>query len=168
MIRQPGTEFHSKDMLIVKGIDMEYQGKMVNVLMVENDPGDQKLIKSGIANTEYNVNLHVVSSAEQGLEFLHKSLSDPHNYPRPGLVLLDLNMPGMGGKGFLKEVKADENFCSIPVVVVTSSDLQSDVDECYQMHAAGYIQKNASASEFAQILHKIARYWFPVSAVLNN
>lgn len=147
---------------------MEYQGKMVNVLMVENDPGDQKLIKNGLMSTEYNVDLHIVSSAEEGLGFLEKSLKDAHNFPRPGLVLLDLNMPGMGGKGFLKKVKENENFCSIPVVVVTSSDLQSDVDECYQMHAAGYIQKNASASEFEQILHKIARYWFPVSAVLNN
>ncbi|OHB50772.1 MAG: hypothetical protein A2Y10_01740 [Planctomycetes bacterium GWF2_41_51] len=147
---------------------MEYHGKIVNVLMVENDPGDQKLIKNGIMSTDYHVNLNIVSSAEEGIEFLQKGLEDARNFPRPGLVLLDLNMPGMGGKGFLKEVKANENFCSIPIVVVTSSDLQSDVDECYQMHAAGYIQKNASAAEFEQILRKIARYWFPVSAVLNN
>lgn len=147
---------------------MENERKLVNVLLVENDPGDQKLIKSAVMNTGYMVNLKIVPSAEEAIEYLQKGLNDSHNFPKPGLVLLDLNMPGIGGKGFLKAVKADDDFCSIPIVIVTSSDLESDVEECYQMHAAGYIQKTASPEEFDQILQKLARYWFPISAVLNN
>jgi len=154
--------------IVLKGCIMKYEGKMVHVLLVENDLGDQKLIRTAIMHTDYMVNLHVVSSAEEAIEYLQKGLVDLRNYPKPGLVLLDLNMPGMGGKGFLKVAKADNNFCSIPVVIVTSSDLQSDIDDCYQMHAAGYIQKTASPQEFDQIIQKLARYWFPVSAVLNS
>lgn len=147
---------------------MEYEKKRVNVLLVENDFGDQKLVKNAILSADYQVNLVIVSSGEEAIEYLKLSLTNSQGYPMPGLILLDLNMPGMGGKGLLKTIKADADFCSIPVVIVTSSDLESDVEECYGMHAAGYVQKSATPEEFAQVLQKLARYWFLASATLND
>jgi len=147
---------------------MESLSRKVNVLLVENDPGDQKLIKGAILSTDYRIDLKIVSSAEAAIDYLQDGLNNPIGFPMPGLILLDLNMPGMGGKGFLKTIKADENFCSIPVVIVTSSDSQDDIEECYEMHAAGYIQKSASPQQFGQIFQKLARYWFLAAAALSE
>lgn len=147
---------------------MEQERKKINVLLVENDAGDQKLVKNAVLVADYQVNLTIVSSGEEAIDYLKLSQEDSQKCPTPGLILLDLNMPGMGGKQFLKTIKVDANFCSIPVVIVTSSDLESDVEECYEMHAAGYVQKSASPEEFARVLQKLARYWFLASATLSE
>ena len=145
---------------------MENEEKRVNTLLVENDPGDQKLIK-GTISADCRVRIEVVPGAEEALEYLQNGLKDSLNYPRPDLILLDLNMPGMGGREFLKVIKADADFSSIPVVIVTTSDSPDDIQNCYALHAAGYIQKTASPEEFSQILQKLAHYWFLATAKLN-
>jgi CheY-like chemotaxis protein len=147
---------------------MESEQKKINVLLVEDDPGDQKLIKTAIMCRGCGVNLSIVSSGEAAMNYLAKTREEPQQFPRPNLILLDLNMPGMGGKEFLKKVKADENLMSIPVVVVTTSDSESDIQECYALHAAGYIQKSAMPEEFSQVLEKLTRYWFSISAILQG
>lgn len=149
---------------------MESEQKRITVLLVEDDPGDQKLVKTAIAcqGCDFGLGLTIVSSGEAAVEYLAKTKEQPQQFPRPNLILLDLNMPGMGGKGFLKKIKADDDFCSIPVVVVTTSDSETDIKECYALHAAGYIQKSAMPDEFSQVLEKLTRYWFSVSAILQN
>jgi CheY-like chemotaxis protein len=147
---------------------MESEQKKINVLLVEDDPGDQKLIKTAILCQSCEVSLSMVSSGEAALTYLAKTREEPEQFPRPNLILLDLNMPGMGGKEFLKRVKADNDFCAIPVVVVTTSDSETDIKECYALHAAGYIQKSAMPDEFSQVLDKLTRYWFSVSAILQS
>jgi chemotaxis family two-component system response regulator Rcp1 len=147
---------------------MQGTEKRVNVLLVEDDPGDQKLIKTTILNLNSGINLNIVPSGEAAIYYLRLSMEDSQQYPKPSLILLDLNMPGMGGKAFLKLIKADNGLCSIPVVIVTTSDSEDDIDECYEMHAAGYIQKSATSQEFSEVFQKLVRYWFETSAVLSN
>lgn len=147
---------------------MESKQKKITVLLVEDDPGDQKLIKTAMMYHGCEINLSIVSSGEAALNYLEKTKEQPQQFQRPNLILLDLNMPGMGGKEFLRKIKADEDFLSIPVVVVTTSDSESDIQECYALHAAGYIQKSAMPDEFSQVLEKLTRYWFSVSAILQN
>jgi len=147
---------------------MENDGKQVCVLLVEDDPGDQKLIKTALMNQGCEINLTIASSGETAMDYLKMSTEDAVRYSRPSLILLDLNMPGMGGKAFLKKIKADEDLCSIPVVVVTTSDSETDIRECYASHAAGYIQKSAVPEEFRDVLKRLTRYWFSVSAVLKG
>lgn len=145
---------------------MANEKKQISILLVEDDPGDQKLIKTAILCRDCEVGISIASSGESALSYLANSKNEPTKYPRPNLILLDLNMPGMGGKAFLRKIKADDDLCSIPVVVVTTSDSETDIQECYALHAAGYIQKSAMPDEFSQVLEKMTRYWFSVSAVL--
>jgi CheY-like chemotaxis protein len=148
--------------------DMETEQKEMTVLLVENEPGDQKLIKVALLNQNEKIKLKIVSSGEAAMDYLQMCMVDSRWYPKPGLILLDLGMPGMGGKEFLKQIKADENLCSIPVVIVTTSDVESDIEDCYKMHAAGYIQKSASPKEFNDIIQKAAQYWFTASTMVRN
>ena len=147
---------------------MESEQRKITVLLVEDDPGDQKLIKTAILYQSCEVSLGVVSSGEAALNYLAKSKDEPQQFPRPSLILLDLNMPDMGGKEFLIKVKADDDLCSIPVVVLTTSDSETDIRECYVLHAAGYIQKSAMPEEFGHVLEKLTRYWFSISAMAQN
>jgi two-component system response regulator len=96
------------------------------------------------------------------------SKENSEKYSRPCLILLDLNMPGMGGKEFLRKIKADDELCIIPVIVLTTSDSEIDIRECYALHAAGYIQKSAIPEEFNLIISKLTHYWFSLSAIFKN
>jgi CheY-like chemotaxis protein len=145
---------------------MENRQKQINVLLVEDEPGDQKLVRTAIYSRNPEVNLKTVSSAEEAIDYLQLCTAEPQKYARPGLILLDLNMPGMGGREFLKLIKSDDDLCSIPVVIVTTSDFESDIETCYTKHAAGYVQKSASPEEFADVLQKLARYWFSTTMTL--
>lgn len=147
---------------------MENEQKRATVLLVEDEPGDQKLIEIAILSNNSEVNLKIVSSGEEALDYLQLSMKNSEQYPKPGLILLDLNMPGMGGREFLKIVKADDELCSIPVVIVTTSDFEGDIEECYARHAAGYIQKSASPQEFNDTFKKLTCYWFSTSVMLNR
>jgi two-component system, response regulator len=101
------------------------------------------------------------------MNYLQMCKQEPEKYQKPCLILLDLNMPGMGGKEFLRRIKKDNVLSPIPVVVVTTSDSEADIKECYELQAAGYIQKAAMPAEFNEILRKLVRYWFLTSAVLR-
>ncbi len=146
---------------------MESNEKRTLILLVEDDPGDQKLMKSAIMGQEYELELMVTPSGESAMDYLQRCKHEPQSYQKPCLILLDLNMPGMNGKEFLRRIKADDGLCMIPVVVVTTSDSESDIRECYELQAAGYIQKSAVPEEFNAILKKMTRYWFSASAVLK-
>ena len=138
------------------------------VLLVEDDPGDQKLVKKALANQGMVNKLYIVGSGEEALEYLQRSKEGDTQSPRPDLILLDLNMPGMGGKEFLKCIKADDDLCAIPVVVLTVSDSEIDIQQCYKLHAAGYIQKSATVDEFQKLVEKLAKYWFVTSSFVKS
>ena len=136
--------------------------KSVVILLVEDDPGDQKLIKKSLCSDRIKNELYTASSGEQAWEYLRKSKTDNEDIPMPDLILLDLNMPGMGGKELLKLVKADEELRSIPVVILTTSDADKDILESYELQASGYIKKPVSIDEFAVVMRDLSEYWFVI------
>ena len=142
--------------------------KTTTVLLVEDEPGDQKLVKKTLANQEMVSKLYVVGSGEEALEYLQRSKCGDVESPRPNLILLDLNMPGMGGKEFLRRIKADDDLCSIPVVVLTVSDAETDIQESYKLKAAGYVQKRESLKEFQKVVDELAKYWFETSSLVKS
>jgi CheY-like chemotaxis protein len=147
---------------------METGEEQILVLLVEDDPGDQKLIKTAIMGQGYEINLMIASNGESAMSYLERCKENSGKYQKPRLILLDLNMPGMGGKEFLRKIKADDELRAISVVVVTTSDSETDIRECYELQAAGYIQKAAVPEEFKEILKKLTRYWFSLSAMFKS
>lgn len=141
--------------------------KAVTVLLVEDDPADQKLTRLALASQEKNCDVYIAGTGEEALEYLQQSNDGNSQNPRPNIILLDLNMPGMGGKEFLKEIKADDDLCSIPVVILTTSDSETDIEECYKSQASGYMQKPTSPAEFEEVVKKFAKYWFVTSRTVK-
>jgi CheY-like chemotaxis protein len=139
---------------------MEFEA--VTILLVEDDPGDQKLIKNSLKDQRIANDLYVVDSAEEALDFLHHRGNYSHGTPRPDLILLDLNMPGMGGKEFLKEVKNHDYLKVIPVNVLTTSDSEKDILDSYSLHANGYLKKPVGLPELKEVIKKIGEYWFVI------
>ena len=134
----------------------------LTILLVEDDPADQKLIKTSLKNQRIANELHIVSSAEEGLDFLYSRGHYSGGTASPDLILLDLNMPGMGGKEFLKQIKAAEGLKQIPVVILTTSNSERDIIDSYRLQAAGYVHKPVTLDEFIQIMGEIEDYWFVV------
>lgn len=131
------------------------------ILLVEDDPGDQKLVRSSLTSQRIANELHIVSSGEEALDFLYQR-GKYRDAPRPDLILLDLNMPGMGGKEFLRRVKSDERLRSNPVVILTTSDLEQDILDSYKLQASGYVKKPVDLHEFKEVMKEIGEYWFVI------
>jgi CheY-like chemotaxis protein len=138
------------------------------ILLVEDDPGDQKLVKYALQFQRHQSNLEIVGTAEEALDYLRRSVDGDESAPRPDIILLDLNMPGMGGKRFLRNIKADEQLCTIPVVVVSTSGAEQDVTESYKLHASGYVQKSSSLDKLRRIIQKLTQYWFATSTLVKR
>ena len=140
----------------------------IRILLVEDDPADQKLIKMSFKDQEILSELSVVNNAEEALDFLSARGDYSEQTTPPDLILLDLNMPGMGGKELLKHIKIDEDLKQIPVVVVTTSNSQRDVVDSYRLQAAGYIHKPSTLDEFKRVMGEIGDYWFMLCKLPNK
>jgi CheY-like chemotaxis protein len=140
----------------------------VNILLVEDDPGDQKLIKRSMLEQRMTNKLYIVSTGEEALEYLKKSKEGSSETPWPELILLDLNMPGMGGMEFLRQIKSNEDFNMIPVVILTTSDSEQDILESYKLQAAGYVRKPVMLDEFCNIAKDISEYWFTLCMRISH
>lgn len=132
----------------------------ITILLVEDDLADQKLIKTSLKHQRIANDLYVVNSGEEALDFLYHRGNYAKDTSRPELILLDLNMPGMGGKEFLKRIKDDENLKQIPVVILTTSDSEMDMTNSYTLQASGYVYKPATLDEFKKVVERIEEYWF--------
>lgn len=136
------------------------------VLLVDDDRADQKLAKHALAAIEKDIPLYVAGSAEEALAYLQRCRSENAEHPMPHVILLDLNMPGMGGKAFLRQIKTSGEPCRIPVFILTTSDSETDRQECRELGAAGYIQKPASRENLKEVVTRTAEHWskFALSA----
>ena len=132
------------------------------ILLVEDDPGDQKLIMVSLRNQKLATGVHIAGSGEEAMEFLYQRGKYSHGTSRPDLILLDLNMPGMGGKEFLRQIKGDEKMKSIPVIILTSSDSDDDIIDTYNLHASGYVKKPVKLEDFKRVMKQINEYWFVI------
>jgi len=134
----------------------------IRIMLVEDDPGDQKLIRRSLLNQKIANEVIVTESGEDALELLWAGKAGDSEHPMPELILLDLNMPGIGGKEFLRRIKADNDLDTIPVVILTTSDSEQDVLDSYKLHASGYIKKPVSLQDFQETLGALEDYWFAI------
>ena len=132
------------------------------ILLVEDDPGDQKLIKKSLLNQRISNELFIAESGEDALDYLSGSKAGDSERPMPDLILLDLNMPGMGGKEFLRRIKANDELDTTPVVILTTSDSEQDIIDSYKLHASGYIRKPVNLEDLRGMMSKLEEYWFTI------
>ena len=128
---------------------------------MEDNPPDQDLTREAFKQGRLNNNLHVVDDGEQALAFLRRE-GEYGNAPRPGLILLDLNLPRMDGREVLKEIKGDAALSSIPVVVLTTSNDEADVLKSYQLHANCYLTKPVEFDNFTNVVRSLEHFWLTV------
>jgi CheY-like chemotaxis protein len=131
-----------------------------SILLIEDDKADQKLIKAALEAEIGMINLNIANNAEEALDFLSSIHVSNNDTSHADLILLDLNMPGMGGKEFLKTIKTKENLKQIPVIVLTTSNSERDIEDSYKLQAAGYVHKPASLDDLKQVMQDIKDYWF--------
>lgn len=141
---------------------MKIDQKLFTVLLVEDERADAELVRMAFEEGRLLVDLHHVEDGVEALEFLRRSSDRFAAAPRPDIVLLDLNMPRMNGREFLAEVKGDPTLCSVPVVVLTTSDVERDVVQSYQLGAAGYVIKPVDIDQFVQVVRGIEQYWVTI------
>lgn len=137
------------------------------MLVADDDPDDRLLLQDAMVETDLAADVRFVEDGEQLMDYLHRrgSYADPHCSPRPGLILLDLNMPRKDGREVLSEMAAEPGLRRIPVVVMTTSRAEEDIDRCYGLGANSYITKPGTFSAMVDVARTIARYWFEIVAL---
>ena len=135
------------------------------LLVAEDDSGDQILIREALESSSIAKCIHMVRDGQEALEYVYRSgrYADPALAPRPDVILLDLNMPRLGGKEVLARLKGDPEFRTIPVVAFTTSGREEDVIQCYVLGANSYVQKPTDFDRFKVVLQSMERYWLGVS-----
>ena len=133
----------------------------MHVLLVEDDPGDVLMTREAFEYHKLRNVLDVVTDGEQALQFLRRS-GDYADAPRPGLILLDLNLPRVDGLEVLAEIKADPDLRRIPIVVLTTSQAESDILKSYDLHANCYITKPVDIDAFFNVVRSIDSFWLAV------
>lgn len=132
------------------------------IVMADDDPDNRELAHEAFAEARFANPLHFVRDGQELLDFLRGTGAHPERsrQPEPCLVLLDLNMPRMGGHEALAEIRADAKLRHIPVVVLTTSKAEEDVVRSYQLGANSYIVKPVTFAELVEVVRDIGRYWF--------
>lgn len=128
------------------------------LLLVEDNPGDVFLITEAIRENRFDINLRLAVNGTEALDFL-KGRGKFIGMPRPDLILLDINLPLMGGAEVLAEIKADVDLRKIPVIVFTSSKAEDEVRRAYNLHANCYIVKPSGLEQFVSIMKSIKEFW---------
>jgi two-component system response regulator len=130
-----------------------------SILLVEDNPDDVELTRIAMDDAGITTDLSVVVDGHEALKFLRRE--DPWRHAeRPDLILLDLNLPQLDGRDLLRIIKADEELCSIPVVVLTTSLDRNDVHDSYDAHANSFISKPADYDQFVRALEALRAFWF--------
>lgn len=129
------------------------------ILLAEDEPADAHLVKAALSENHILADLHHVSDGREALEFLHREGPRFADAPRPDLILLDLNMPRMDGQGFLAAIKLEQDLRVIPVVVLTTSEVERDIVASYNLGAAGYITKPVDVLQFMAAIRCLSDYW---------
>jgi two-component system, chemotaxis family, response regulator Rcp1 len=133
----------------------------IEVLLVEDSPGDVRLTQEAFKDAKVHINLHVASDGAKAIIFLRRE-GEHSNAPRPDLILLDLNLPKKDGREVLAEIKGDPGLKSIPVVILTTSSSEADILRSYQLHANCYITKPVGLEGFLTVVKSIDNFWLSV------
>ena len=130
----------------------------IEVLLVEDSPGDVRLTQEAFRDAKVHINLHVASDGAKAMAFLKRD-GEYANVPRPDLILLDLNLPKMDGREVLAHIKADSVLKTIPTVILTTSEAETDIVKSYQLQANCYLTKPVQFDEFASLVKIINDFW---------
>ena len=136
-------------------------GKPIEVLLVEDNPGDVRLTREALKGGKIWNHLHVVEDGEAALAFVRQQGAYTQA-PRPDLILLDLNLPKIDGREVLSRIKTDENLKRIPVVVLTTSQAEEDILRAYNLNANCYITKPVDFDQFLKVVRVIEEFWLTI------
>ena len=136
-------------------------GTPVEILLVEDNPGDVRLTREALKEAKVRNNLHVVDDGVKALEFLRRE-KGYEDAVRPDLVLLDLNLPRKSGREVLEEIKKDPNLLQIPVVVLTSSEAEQDIAQAYELHANCFVTKPVDLDQFISVVRSLEDFWLTI------
>lgn len=129
-----------------------------DILLVEDNSGDVRLIQEAMSEAEISHRLHVASDGTDGLDFIHQR-GDYADAPRPDLVLLDLNLPQLNGDEVLNTLKTDADYCEIPVIMLTSSDTPETIRQSYRLGANAHLTKPVTPDEFVDLVRSFEQFW---------
>jgi two-component system, chemotaxis family, response regulator Rcp1 len=135
--------------------------KYMEILLVEDNPGDVLLTKRALKSGKVLHNLHVAMDGTDALAFLHNE-GKYGQAPRPDLILLDLNLPKVSGREVLEEIKSSDTLASIPVVILTTSKAEEDIVKTYELHANSFIIKPVDWQQFMNVVRRVEEYWFTI------
>lgn len=143
---------------------MTERHRPITLLMADDDEDDRLLTKVALERSRLANDLRFVEDGEQLLDYLHRrgKYADPLLSPRPGLILLDLNMPKKDGREALREIKTSPLLRRIPVVVMTTSQAERDISKIYDLGANSYVTKPVTMDSLVDVLKTIGRYWFEI------
>ena len=142
-------------------MNIEEFGKVVEILLVEDNPGDVRLTQEVFRDSKLTNTLHVVNDGVEAMDFLHRR-GKYADAVRPDLVLLDLNLPKKDGREVLAEMKSDDELKCIPVVIMTISEAEEDILKSYKLHANCYVTKPIDFAQFAKMVNSINNFWLSI------
>ena len=142
----------------------------ITILMADDDPEDRQLTKEAFDENCLKNDLRFVENGEEMLDYLNRrgKYTDPASSPRPGLILLDLNMPLKDGREALQEMKADPRFRSIRVVIMTTSQAEEDIAYSYSLSASSYIMKPVTFDGLLEVIRVLGKYWLEIVQLPDN
>jgi len=143
------------------------KGQPIEILLVEDNPGDVRLTQEALKENKVLNNLHVVEDGVEAMAFLHRD-GKYADAVRPDLILLDLNLPRKDGREVLAEIKTDDNLKRIPVVVLTISGAEEDILKSYNLHANCYITKPVDLDQFIKVVKSIEDFWLTIVKLPPN
>ena len=141
---------------------MPNENPNLTIVMADDDEDDRIFAKDAFEANHLDVDMRFVEDGEQLMDYLYHrgDYSDPESSPRPGLILLDLNMPRKDGREALKEIKTDRTLCTIPVVVLTTSSAEEDIIHTYQLGVNSFITKPVTFPGLVEVIRQMEDYWF--------
>ena len=145
----------------------DIMGRPIEILLVEDNPGDVRLTQEALKEGKVNNNLYIAYDGTEALAFLRRK-GDFEKAVRPALILLDVNLPKMDGRELLAEIKDDEDFKRIPVVILTTSKAEEDVLKTYNLHANCYITKPVDLDQFISVVKAIEGFWMTIVKLPPN
>ena len=133
--------------------------KPIEILLVEDNPGDARLTREALSMSKVRNNMHRASDGEEAMRFLrHEGVFG--SVPTPDLILLDLNLPRRDGREVLEDIKSDPDLKHIPVVILTSSQAEEDIIRSYRLHANCFITKPVDLEQLTKVVQGIEHFWF--------
>jgi CheY-like chemotaxis protein len=133
----------------------------IQILLVEDNPGDVRLTVEALRGAKVANELHVVADGEAAIDFLRQR-GQYADAPRPDIVLLDLNLPRLEGREVLADIKSDPNLAKIPIIVLTSSSSDRDIQQSYALHANCFVTKPVDFTEFIEAVRSLEGFWLKI------